>query len=616
MLLFLLLWSLLFAVCLPVGLTLLNWIGPKHPKRYGDRFVLAEWLGVIVLSNGALALSLFGPLSFGRSLALIAFLALVALSFRSTRSQIQALFTCLTPSLLGGMAVLGIGVAILTTQQVILYDTGVYHYQEMQWLSKVGAVPGLALLHIRFGYASSWLALASIFNSGRLEGRTSALMGGFALLLAAGHAVICLYRCIKDNYLAQDLLIIAAYALVLPIVIYWFMQSSPSPDFPLAILIVMVAWSLIETDACRDSLVPLVLALGAVSIKSSALPLLVVAGACYFYRNGIGMRQIAKVVAATVLFLAPMVGYQIIVSGYPFFPISAGRLSLPWTLAKSETDLLSREIMVSARWGNVFPIPPDAGGLDWIWRRWLIFPTTYRSKLLIGSVLFLVAGVVISRFSRIRTVGRALLWIGTACFSFILMFRAPNLLMVCVIILALLSNQSRFANKNVLLLMALLGIALILLRAPSLRFGIGYAAVLCAIVAFPYLERALAAFKRKRYVFGISPVQLFAVTGIVLALCRPALRTERIEARVPETKSEAFGLFLPAPLPSVAVESRQVNNVIYFVPVKGPQCWAAPLGCTPGGIQRDWFDWFPADILLRDPANGMASGFARANPKN
>src|ERR1019366_3156353 len=66
----------------------------------------------------------------------------------------------------------------VSTRDVSFYDTALYHQQAVKWLSTFGLVPGLALLHFRLGFTSSWFAFAAPMNSGMLAGRASSILGG------------------------------------------------------------------------------------------------------------------------------------------------------------------------------------------------------------------------------------------------------------------------------------------------------------------------------------------------------------------------------------------------------------------------------------------------------
>src|SRR5207248_581449 len=113
-------------------------------------------------------------------------------------------------------SILALGAAAYTTQPIRYYDTGLYHFGAVSWLSRFGAVPGLGLLHFRFGMASAWFALAAPFNAGFLEARTVALLAGLALFLGGFHFLVCASRCLLNRDRISDWFIVSAALFYLP----------------------------------------------------------------------------------------------------------------------------------------------------------------------------------------------------------------------------------------------------------------------------------------------------------------------------------------------------------------------------------------------------------------
>ena len=78
-------------------------------------------------------------------------------------------------------------------------DTGVYHVPAMKWATTYHIVPGLANLHMRFGFTTSTTVLAALFNQGIWSGKANHLMNGFilsalALMVARGISTLATNR--------------------------------------------------------------------------------------------------------------------------------------------------------------------------------------------------------------------------------------------------------------------------------------------------------------------------------------------------------------------------------------------------------------------------------------
>src|SRR5262249_829196 len=138
-------------------------------------------------------------------LLLLVCLALILVAvFLNGAFHLRRLQTHSTPALILSFITLLIAVSYVTTQVVTWYYTGGYHFGIIKWLSRHGAVPGLALLYYGFGYTSSWFALAASFNDWILDGRLSVLSGGFAFLMLVLHLWLCLTRIFADRAKGED----------------------------------------------------------------------------------------------------------------------------------------------------------------------------------------------------------------------------------------------------------------------------------------------------------------------------------------------------------------------------------------------------------------------------
>jgi hypothetical protein len=598
-LLLLLVWAILLACCLAVGLVVLRVVGGSGLTRPGDCFVLSVWLGLTTMAALLLAAAHFAPLS-EVGLPLMIGLSLPALIHPGARRGLLALISRPSAVELAGVLALGAGAAAFTAQYVFWYDTGLYHYSAVRWLSQHGVVPGIALLQPRFGVACSWFALAAAFDFEFLETRACTALNGFALLLGAGHALLCLSRLLRREGAAADWFALTAYALVLPLVILSRMPVSLTPNLPAILLTVLTAWSFLIIETPRGSLIPVLLSLGAASFKLNAAPLALVACAFYLYRSGTGFASLARLGLSSLLMFAPVVAFQILTAGYPFFPLTLAGLPLPWGISPEESRLLSRTVTSWARWQG--PAPPDADGVNWIWRGWFPVSAVIKSKLFYLGVLSVAAGVALARVgrARARALGLALAVAGGAALAYIMMFRANNFMMVFL----LLSAAASWRRRGWPLLAGVLGMAFVLYMGPDVNFGMGYAAVLWACLAAPAFGVARELAGRAGGRVGLAA--LLAAAGVTLGLCR-YLPSWNVEP--PEARQTSF-LIAPPRLRRVPTQRARVGGVEFYRPAEGNQCWAEPLPCTSGGAPRDYFH-MPDDVGLLNPARGISAGYRR-----
>lgn len=645
MLFFVCAWVTLLAVCRVAGAGALALLagarreGDRLAGLEGDRLMLSVWLGLFILAHILLTASLFVPLTPAVGACVGAAVVAASLLSRAARAEAASLKS-IPPRLLIGLLALALGVAAFASQPVTYYDTGLYHYGAIKWLSEYGAAPGVALVHSRFAFASTWFALAAPFDAWALEGRVAAVAGGFVTLVAVLHLVVCARRCAWGEARASDWLVVLSSALVLPAVVYWRMPVSASPDLPAILLASVVAWAMVvvsdveegRLSHTRSRLIPLLLAAGAAGVKLSALPLLFIA--CLFYAasgrvaDAAGVRRAVRrlVVAAAAAFLLmlPLLAYGVVTSGCPLFPSGALCLNLPWFVGRGEAAHASAQILEWARWDG--PAPPVANGWNWV-GRWLTQGLTVKSAAAVPVCLLLAgAGAALAARARGRALGRVgCLVAALGCAGLLLFFieRAPNLLMVGVAaatVLALLAHGSdAFHAKGWVLFAGLSGVAVTLYAAPALRFGLGYTALLFACLLAPYASRLTRGARQdeargrtrrgehdegKRSVGALAKL-LFAFGLVFAALPFILGPGERRGATAGAVEPWSFGrLLLPPRLPEAATTARDVNGVKYLTPSAGDQCWSAPLPCAPAAL--------PGDIEPRDPARGLASGFVHA----
>ena len=131
--------------------------------RQGDRGILAIWIGLLLLLNLFLVAALFFPLTPVVALCILLPVLIIALWEQQNRIFIRQLLLIRQTKLL--LILLPLLAASITGIQVIhWYDSGLYHIQDIKWLATFGLVPGLALIHSRFGFVSSWFSCAKYQN--------------------------------------------------------------------------------------------------------------------------------------------------------------------------------------------------------------------------------------------------------------------------------------------------------------------------------------------------------------------------------------------------------------------------------------------------------------------
>jgi hypothetical protein len=576
-----------------IGNALLIPLDPeKYIDRTGDRAILAIWLGVLLLLNIFLGASLLLPLSPGVAVCVVSTILVLSLRSRPNRAFINQLLHLQRPNFVAAFGLM-IFVSISGIQIVHWYDSGLYHIQVIKWLSEFGLVPGLALLHSRFGFVSSWFTLAAPFNHGVLAGRVASLPGGFCMLMLLSGWTLAFLRFMQRRARGQDWFLLTASALAIPLITLRWIAPSPSPDLPVMVLVIFVGWTFFglsdtwqknppqEENTISPWIVPLLLSAGAVTIKLSALPLLAVSFVFYIFgrRSHLQVKKFIVAVVATLAILTPLIVAGIITSGCALYPASLFCTDLPWSLGSSQALTESTIIREWARWNS--PTPEGAAPLGWI-GPWLQ---------------------------------------ADQVFSFMI-------LLTCIsAVLVIITSQNKFRLRNgYIIAIGILGTAFMFYKAPTWRFGLGYLFIIPAL---------LMAVLRERCVFRLqgSPGNLRrAVTSsfigmLILFIIPSSIIAEyshkQIEIATPETRTgrgmnARFSFLLPPRTwnmeydrdertgeimtsPVILIKER-TGDIDYFRSAHGEMCWDAPLPCSPGKL---------TDIHLRNPSLGIAGGFMR-----
>jgi len=567
MLYFIAAWVLLTLVCTVIGTGVLCWLTGRWFEQWGDRWLLSLWLGVVLLAVSLLAVSLVLPLTplvgIGVALAWVS----VVWAFPAARFELQHLWQNRPLALGWVFAGCAIAAALLTTQTITWIDTGLYHYSTIQWLARFGAVPGLALLFSNLGFTSSWFALAAPFNPPLLGARATAITNGFVCLIVLLQIAIALRHCWKRSPRPSDWFLLAfSVLIVLPTLGYRLIAEilvSPSPDLPVMVLVGTIAWSILlicntpaylpEAKSAMPAAVPLVLAVGAVTMKLVAIPLLLVAIAFFVAAHYKQWQKLGLGGAIVLLMLSPMVLAGLVSSGCPLYPATAFCLDVPWAPASERLERIADN---THGWleklGN--DAPPGVPLVAWRFWRWL---TSAKENIIMSLVALLtLASSLLLLKPLLKSSVRGWWWLGA---------------------------------------IALLGMGFLAVTSPMFRFGYPYILLIPLVFLTIYshanstqIHQNLQFIQQKLSRLNRRPLIFLAVS---LSILVSILLYQSVSTR----------FLLPPPLRQVATTSKQTNDVFYRDPNDG-LCWATEIPCA--------FD-VPGDVRLRDSAAGLKGGFVR-----
>ncbi|MBF2047376.1 MAG: hypothetical protein IGS54_08435 [Elainella sp. C42_A2020_010] len=555
-------WTILLIGCYGIGLGLLNGLRAYPVARLGDRAVMAVWLGILALALALLTTGLFLPLSPWVGGSFFLGFLLLALRSKSTRSEVATFYRQISTWQIVIYFGVAIAIAAFVSQPVIWEDTGLYHYSVIRWLAEFGTVPGIALLFANFGFTSAWFAFAAPLNPDVLAARASTVANGLIFLLAVLQFGLSLFRIWHKQSQLTDGWIVICYSCILPIILATDFMSiiliSASPDIPALFLVIATAWTILLTETAanetqeytkNNQTVSLFLAIGAFSIKLTALPLLFVTGLWFIFRyslNPFNPRWLLHQIAIAALFgllLVPFFLSGIITSGCPLYPSGAFCLDLPWS-----PDLETSESIAKSThgWISWYGTPPEGvSPLAWALGHWF---KEFGNKVMVALIVSTIAAAIY------LLVGK---------------------------------NRHRVVSRW-LIALAVTGIVFFLFTAPFNRFVLPYLFIVPALAISTYLQSS----KASEFLGHLKISVPFFATGLV---------TAAVLFSVLSVRKDYTRFIVPPPLMQIDAVQKQVNDVRYFSPPGKELCWAVELPCA----------YTAKGVKLRDPAQGIQAGFIR-----
>lgn len=484
-------------------------------------------LGFVVLAVAGTVLHFFLPLS--PYVAGAALLLGIAAFARWAREILRG---TPVPLLLGLVALLAI-FAPLNDFPIRHYDMGLYWLQTIRWLTEHRIVGGLATLHVRLGFNSSWFVAAAMLEHPLAVGRSAFLASTALLFFASWIAIDAVRRAVGGERDLHTLLGAGSLLLVVECLGTLGGQSTDTAGAIFAFA-AMIWWARAmatpEPPGAEATLAAL-LALFATTVKLS-YGVLPAAGLAWmaWERRRLDRRTVLRIAVVAGALLVPWVLHGYATTGCPLYPSDVGCLPFPWTTPAYIGEEQS----------------------NWI-RSWARAPGVHFSTVL-GSWAWLTPWWSrISGLPSLRALATALALAGVA--------------------IVLLRRSARLTPASAWLFGAgVAGTASWFVLAPDPRFGLAW---LFALGLVPTAEAGTVLWRR----FPGAPGGIALAAALALGVAW--IQTEPLAwlSRVP---ASAFTLVdwreMPRP---PTIERETLPGLRVQVPQGTDQCWSAPLPCTP-----------------------------------
>ena len=483
------------------------------------------------------------------------------------------------------LAAVAIWLAIHTTQQALLYDTGLYHANAVRWAASFPEVKGLANVHERLGFNSSFFLFGALLNTGPFAGRYHHLALGVLAFLLYAQALSSLRRVRQMPAGGATLApgsasrAVAIYDILaaLPLTV-WVVNdpyvNSVSPDGACLLIGLALGRLLLQLFLARSSAPApelrtmvgglILLATAGITLKLSFAVFgatavvvgLVLVGASR-WREGVWRWQTGVAVAMGAALVAVWMTRGVVQSGYPLFPSGIGALPVDWRVPDAMRER-ARDAVVDWAHSPGHNDPNAAIGTAWV-RAWFVRTASDGFHVVLPLALGLSGIMAWPLAGRTRSHGE-----GTHAAA---PGHVSGLLLVCV---------PAFAH-----------VAFVLLTAPDWRFTE-------ASLWLPGLLAWSVAMAGMREAQSLHACLILAAVLFLAAQINPIKLVYRFD--------KAIG---PLPLGEVKLETLSSGMQVY-VPLAGDQCWDAPVPCTP----------FAAPGLTERTPGHPGEGFRIAHPND
>jgi hypothetical protein len=281
-------------------------------------------LGLFGVTLLASVWAIFGPINLSFHILLVLISLVLGYYFKIDlkaiikNTTVQIASFSLTLKVLLGISSLLIWAQSATFPFIV--DNETYYIQSIKWLNEFGFVPGLANLHLFFGQTSGWHIAQSVYSFSFLYDNFNDL-NGYLLIMVNLWSFQRLY-----SYFSHGNRLDLAFGL-LPLTYVFLFQfvSAPSPDLPVY-LIGFIVFSIYLDSQKEDTLEKFnlitVLVLFAIYIKITAVVLLILPLLLLIKNRTVWRNQFVSIrlLSGLVLFLFAI--KNIILTGYPFYPLT------------------------------------------------------------------------------------------------------------------------------------------------------------------------------------------------------------------------------------------------------------------------------------------------------
>jgi hypothetical protein len=450
--------------------------------------------------------------------------------------------------------------ALIAAQSVpSISDTGLYHVQNINWISSFKVIPGLGNLHGRFAYNNHSFLNEAFFSLSFLMHDFFHLLNSYLYIILSLTLIILVYK--KLNH---DIWRVFLYAGLLILLQIYYLKaiSSPTPDiFSLAgiwFIFIIYLERLTGENSSRIYWIPvLFMAFFMITVKLSAFPIALISILFLIEYDSLWWKKLLMILTSAIIVFIPFFIRNYILSGYLIYPFPSIDLFNPdWKIPVQYVNEMKTVISTHAQSLGWQQLPFS----EWFPHWFVHLSTMFR----IMSCYILISPVLIT------------------------------------ILISLSGNiRKHFRNELKIVLICFFAFLFWFINAPNFRFIYAfmffYMLITCMIIAsffsekFPVPERIRLNAEKLQYLFP-KTVSVFLLLFSSYFFIK--LNYKEIDRC----------MIYPAGFREVAYKTVQMNNFKLNIPVDSTYCWNIPLPSAP--VQKNIG---VTNIMLR--GNDLENGF-------
>ncbi len=298
-------------------------------------------------------------------------------------------------------------ILILNAGPVKMDDTESYHIQMVKWIQEYGSVPGIANLHLRFGFNSSWFTSIALFSYPVQGLNTYGALNGLLSLWLCYYLLEIIFDSIRNNSAKSIGFTTACLVLLILCLLNWPMirgsALSANYDF-ISTCCIIVLFIDLYSNPKEAPVEWLIWPVYLFTVRIMNFPLLLLS-LFYIYRflKPVSVRKLFFTFFTVGFIIIPFLVRNIILSGYPFFPVyQLDFFSFDWKADKMKLIEISRYIKFYNRVNPMFQ--PMSLTAKLVFPNWMLswYGYLFRFDKLILTLSFLGYIVLLMRANKMK----------------------------------------------------------------------------------------------------------------------------------------------------------------------------------------------------------------------